>query len=200
MARTKGSTNDTIYESFSTVNKNYNSIENLMLAVYEQAIRDYTYLLKNDLKQSQRTQMSIEDITDFLDNSSKYYSSFIDINGQKILERLTKYYEFYGKDDASDKIIENLHKEKTPKKDNIQFLGDTYEIELDKRVLIRNGIDTHVDYKNNYTDLVDRKFSFHNQCFSEEDKKFISKYQDSYNRIKEMYKAKEICNEYDIEK
>ena len=82
MARTKGSTNDTIYESFSTVNKNYNSIENLMLAVYEQAIRDYTYLLKNDLKQSQRTQMSIEDITDFLDNSSKYYSSFIDIYGQ----------------------------------------------------------------------------------------------------------------------
>ena len=46
MSRTKGSTNESIFQTFKTTHSSLSPIENLMLAVYEQAVNDLTFLLK----------------------------------------------------------------------------------------------------------------------------------------------------------
>lgn len=82
MSRTKGSTNESILQTFKTTHSSLSPIENLMLAVYEQAVTDLTFLLKSGKEQSTRSEISFADIYNFFDKS--YYNDYVDVNGKEI--------------------------------------------------------------------------------------------------------------------
>lgn len=82
MSRTKGSTNESIFQTFKTTHSSLSPIENLMLAVYEQAVTDLTFLLKSGKEQSTRSEISFADIYNFFDKS--YYNDYVNVNGKEI--------------------------------------------------------------------------------------------------------------------
>lgn len=82
MSRTKGSTKESIFQTFKTTHSSLSPIENLMLAVYEQAVTDLTFLLKSGKEQSTRSEISFADIYNFFDKS--YYNDYVDVNGKEI--------------------------------------------------------------------------------------------------------------------
>lgn len=82
MARIKGSTNDTVFQSYKFTHSSLSPVENLMLAVYEQAVEDLRLLVKNGQFEKKRSSISIADIYDFFDKS--YYNKYMEVDGKEI--------------------------------------------------------------------------------------------------------------------
>ena len=76
MSRTKGSTNESIFQTFKTTHSSLSPIENLML------VTDLTFLLKSGKEQSTRSEISFADIYNFFDKS--YYNDYVNVNGKEI--------------------------------------------------------------------------------------------------------------------
>lgn len=82
MSRTQGSTNETVFDTYKSTHISLSPIENLMIAVYEQAVTDLNLLIKSGSDQLDRTGISFSDVYNFFDKS--YYNEYMSVNGKEI--------------------------------------------------------------------------------------------------------------------
>lgn len=214
MSRTLGTTYEDIFQSFPSTNPDLNPIENLVLAIVEQSIRDYVTMLKKDMTQLDRSEISMKDVMAFLEEDIKPYQTYMDIDGDSIANKLKETVESMGKQKAADTITKNLARAKANNGKKVCEFG-THELEIDKNRLYRAGLNKDFSQNYNpenylglYTNLSDPGFSFNYrrdrrnnfQIMSQQEKQIRNDLSDTYNRIKKTQEVRKICNDYNIER
>lgn len=210
MSRTLGTTYEDIFQSFPSTNPDLEPIENLVLAIVEQSIRDYVTMLKRDITQSTRSEISMKDVMAFLEEDIKPYQTYLNIDGNSIANKLKETVESMGKQKAADTITKNLAKAKA---NNVKKVYEPkpYELEIDKLRLYRLGFnkDLTQNYVNFYTDLSDPGFNFNfymkNKRYninkiSQQEKQIRNSLANTYTRVEKVQEARKICNDYNIER
>lgn len=210
MSRTLGTTYEDIFQSFPSTNPDLEPIENLVLAIVEQSIRDYVTMLKRDITQSTRSEISMKDVMTFLEEDIKPYQTYLNIDGNSIANKLKETVESMGKQKAADTITKNLAKAKANNGKKV-YEPKPYELEIDKLRLYRLGFnkDLTQNYVNFYTDLSDPGFNFNfymkNKRYninkiSQQEKQIRNSLANTYTRVEKVQEARKICNDYNIER
>lgn len=210
MSRTLGTTYEDIFQSFPSTNPDLEPVENLVLAIVEQSIRDYVTMLKRDITQSTRSEISMKDVMAFLEEDIKPYQTYLNIDGNSIANKLKETVESMGKQKAADTITKNLAKAKANNGKKV-YEPKHYELEIDKFRLYRLGFnkDLTQNYVNFYTDLSDPGFNFNfymkNRRYninkiSQQEKQIRNSLANTYTRVEKVQEARKICNDYNIER
>ena len=209
MARTFGSTYEDVYESYSSTRPDLNPIENLVMAIVEQAIRDYATMLKEKVSQLDRSQVSVKDVMSFLEEEYDPYKTFLNIDCSLIANQLKQSVEIWGEQKTADILINNLADARVKKNKKEYYTGE-HSIELSKLQLNRVGLNKEYlqnYYPNNYVNLSDTKWSWRNELkgrnvthLSDKEKRIVNDLVDTYKSVKEKQKANKLCQEYNIER